>query len=72
MKSEKEIRELLEKVRESKVIGVDYFCVDCRKRADDDCFSNGHTIIINVLDHDGLFEWYRCLQWVLGEKVEEY
>ncbi len=75
MKTEKEILKLLETIKKVKMemISSRWFCVDCNKPAEETCFREEHTLILdNDVEHEGLLEWYRCLKWVLGEKVPKY
>ena len=48
--------------------GVVFFCVDCVKIVEenerDEHYSRGHTVVLTDIDHDGIGEWIRCLEWV--------
>ena len=74
MRSEKEIRELLEKLKSYINMDVfdEWFCADCGKQAEERCYLEEHTLIHESIEHYGAFEWYRCLKWVLEEKVPDY
>lgn len=45
-----------------------FFCVDCVKIVGfderDEHYSKGHTVVFTDVDHDGIGEWIRCLEWV--------
>jgi len=80
MRSEEEIRRLLEALKEawdnfedSDFKPVD-FCVDCRKIVTGEEASHsvkGHTVVFSDWEHDGIGEWIRALEWVLGEEAKE-
>jgi len=79
MKTEQEIRKLLEVLEEADklyerrypdIVKVEV-CVDCCKiiSDEDDCWRRHRTIVTNI-DHDGVGEWIRTLKWVLGEDFD--
>jgi len=45
------------------------FCVSCMGMAKDECVKNNHIVVIETPRSEGLREWIRCLNWVLGEDV---
>jgi hypothetical protein len=30
----------------------------------DEHYGRGHTVVLTDVDHDGIGEWIRCLEWV--------
>lgn len=73
MRSEKEIRELLEKLEEvysecdKELNGIfEGRSPDYRKC---EISVDGYTIFTDY-DHNGIKEWIVALRWVLGEKIE--
>jgi len=67
MRSEKELRELLEQLQSVPDEDPSYFCLKCRKpvkilsREYDRCWGFGHTVL-NPLERT---VWVKCLKWVL-------
>jgi hypothetical protein len=44
-----------------------FFCVDCMRVVngeEDEHYDKKHTVILTNIDHDGIGEWIRCLEWV--------
>ena len=70
--SEKNINEILSKLKDIlnefhsdkyQEANLDY-CVDCLDIAKGTCFENEHVIIHSCVDHAGLSEWVRCIDWL--------
>jgi hypothetical protein len=43
------------------------FCIDCLKDLNDEEWIRhepSHLIVTSNIDHDGVWEWVRCLNWV--------
>jgi hypothetical protein len=65
-----ELIEELKKALDRFETGADmvFFCVDCLKIVDidgrDEHYSKGHTVVFTDVDHDGIGEWIRCLEWI--------
>ena len=70
MRSEKEIKELIEDMKKFvdnvSPFECHEFCVVCRKEASSDCFEK-HVCVHQCFEHAGVVEWIRALKWVLGE-----
>lgn len=72
MRSEEEIREVLnflKKIYDS-ITDKDLFntidvCITCKK-VNTGCSIFDHTVVWSDMDHDGIHEWIRALEWVLG------
>jgi len=50
-----------------------YFCLDCFRILEEGewvTHPDEHTIIFTSIDHDGIYEWKRCLNWV-KQKIRE-
>jgi len=70
--SEKNINEILSKLKDIlnefhsgkyQEATLDY-CIDCLDIAKGNCFENGHTVVHSCVDHSGLSEWVRCIDWL--------
>jgi hypothetical protein len=75
----KEIDLLLEKLEEAEMKlnllrSNVHFCLDCFRVLDEGewvTHQDKHTIIFTSMDHDGIWEWKRCLNWVKKKIKEE-
>jgi len=56
----------LKKADESERFGTLYFCVDCMKKiaSDERGEHDEHTVVFSNADHDGIWEWIRCIEWL--------
>jgi hypothetical protein len=75
---EESIDRLLEKLEEAEmklsfIQSNIYFCLDCFRILEEGEWvkhPDKHTIIFTSIDHDGIYEWKRCLNWV-KQKIRE-
>jgi hypothetical protein len=61
------LRKLGEVEKDLQLTGRARFCLDCFKVLDDEewiSHESSHLIITSNIDHNGVWEWLRCLGWV--------